>query len=156
MRELLLACDAQLQIDRDQIVVTPAVTRLLERLVGSTITTEARCTIAAPASLVRRGYELQLVMGPPGQSRPAKVDAKLVELLAKGEAAYQRLTSEGGLAKTEREHLIRLARLRFLAPDIVAAILDGRQPVQLTARALLRKAELPMSWTAQRRELGFG
>jgi hypothetical protein len=51
--------------------------------------------------------------------------------------------------------LVRLARLRFLAPDIVSAILDGSQPVELTTRSLLRIANLPFDWASQRQLLGF-
>ena len=55
----------------------------------------------------------------------------------------------------ERSHLVRLARLRFLAPDITMAILEGRQPIEMTARSLLRGGELPLDWENQRRILGF-
>jgi hypothetical protein len=44
-------------------------------------------------------------------------------------------------------------RLAWLAPDIVEAILDGRQPKALTVKRLL--AKLPMDWADQRRALGF-
>ena len=43
----------------------------------------------------------------------------------------------------------------FLAPDIVEAILDGRQPVELTAARLRRVRDLPISWVEQRCLLGF-
>lgn len=55
-----------------------------------------------------------------------------------------------------RKHLHRLVRISWLAPDIISAILDGRQPVQLTARHLTRCAEIPMDWEQQRTFLGFG
>jgi hypothetical protein len=48
----------------------------------------------------------------------------------------------------------QLARLNYLAPDIIASILDGTQPSGLNCRKLL-SAELPMDWTLQRRLLGF-
>ncbi len=44
--------------------------------------------------------------------------------------------------------------LAFLAPDIVEAILQGRQPVELTALRL-KRIGLPLSWVEQRRLLGF-
>jgi hypothetical protein len=50
---------------------------------------------------------------------------------------------------------VRLARLKYLAPDIVTAILDGRHPVQLTARRLLRATHIPITWDDQRVSLGF-
>ena len=45
--------------------------------------------------------------------------------------------------------------LAFLAPDIVEAIIEGRQPVELTAARLKRMRHLPASWAEQRRFLGF-
>ena len=49
----------------------------------------------------------------------------------------------------------RLMRLNFLAPDIVIAILNGRQPVGLTARKLMADTRLPLEWSEQRKALGF-
>jgi site-specific DNA recombinase len=43
-----------------------------------------------------------------------------------------------------RQHQTRLARLSYLAPDIVGAIIDGRQPPELNGRRLLRFADLPV------------
>ncbi len=45
--------------------------------------------------------------------------------------------------------------LAFLAPDIVEAILAGKQPVELTAEKLKRFGSLPYAWEDQRRLLGF-
>jgi hypothetical protein len=42
-----------------------------------------------------------------------------------------------------------LIRLTFLAPDLQAAILEGRQPEGLTLQALI-EAELPAAWTDQK------
>ncbi len=49
----------------------------------------------------------------------------------------------------------RTLPLGLLAPDIVEAILAGRQPVELTAKRLKRIRDLPVSWAEQRRALGF-
>ena len=49
----------------------------------------------------------------------------------------------------------RVLPLAFLAPDIIEAIVHGRQPVCLTARYLKRLKPLPTSWAEQRRVLGF-
>ena len=48
-----------------------------------------------------------------------------------------------------------LLRIAYLAPDIVAAILDGRQPVQLNRQRLARATNLPLDWHGQRQMLGF-
>jgi site-specific DNA recombinase len=45
--------------------------------------------------------------------------------------------------------------LNHLAPDIVAAILDGKQPADLTANKLMADTRLPLDWCAQRAALGF-
>ena len=52
----------------------------------------------------------------------------------------------------------RLVRLAFLAPDLLAAIIDGRQPQGLTATGLLKECQrgLPLDWRQQRILLGFG
>ncbi len=49
----------------------------------------------------------------------------------------------------------RILPLGLLAPDIVEAILAGRQPIELTAKQLKRIRDLPLSWAEQRRVLGF-
>ena len=53
----------------------------------------------------------------------------------------------------QRRHMERTARLSYLAPDIVLAILDGTQPANLSARRLVRAAALPLDWAEQRRML---
>src|SRR6202040_683832 len=43
-------------------------------------------------------------------------------------------------------YFMRLVRLSYLAPDITKAILDGRQPGDLTAEKLLEHSRLPLAW----------
>jgi hypothetical protein len=52
----------------------------------------------------------------------------------------------------EERYAGRILNCAFLAPDIVEAILEGRQPADLTVQKLLRA--LPMDWTEQRKKLG--
>ncbi|MDQ3075253.1 MAG: hypothetical protein M3Q88_06565 [Pseudomonadota bacterium] len=54
-----------------------------------------------------------------------------------------------------KAHLQQLLRISWLAPDIVAAIADGRQPATLTGRRLLRATNIPLSWEAQRAMFGL-
>jgi hypothetical protein len=42
-------------------------------------------------------------------------------------------------------YFTRLVRLSYLAPDITHAILDGRQPRDLTAEKLLEHSRLPLA-----------
>ena len=51
--------------------------------------------------------------------------------------------------RIERGFLGRVLRLALLAPDIVEAVLNGRQGVDLSLPRLL--AGVPVSWTEQRR-----
>ena len=44
--------------------------------------------------------------------------------------------------------LTSLIRLSYLAPDIVRALLEGRQPIELTPTRLLRLSkDLPHDWS---------
>ena len=49
---------------------------------------------------------------------------------------------------------LRTLPLAFLAPDIVASILDGTQPIELTTENLTKRTDLPMAWAGQRILLG--
>jgi site-specific DNA recombinase len=53
-----------------------------------------------------------------------------------------------------RTRLGKLAAIACLAPDIVGAIVEGRQPATLTARAL-QDLDLPLGWVEQRALLGL-
>ena len=47
-------------------------------------------------------------------------------------------------------------RLSYLAPEIIAGILAGRQPPELSVKRLLRTSQdLPLDWGSQRPFLGF-
>jgi site-specific DNA recombinase len=63
------------------------------------------------------------------------------------------------VAREERAtaaYIYMLLRLPWLAPDITTAIVNGRQPQQLSAKTLMRTASrLPADWTEQRTLLGF-
>ena len=53
-------------------------------------------------------------------------------------------------------YLSRLLRLPSLAPDIIAAFVNGKHPPQLTARRLMRLAlQISVDRTEQRKLLGF-
>ena len=93
----------------------------------------------------------------------AKPDARLIKLLIRACRFGITLVDGDGvsfaeLAKREgvsRSYFTRLVRLSYLAPDIIQAILDGRQPRDLTADKLLAHSRLPLTWHEQRTVLGF-
>ena len=55
---------------------------------------------------------------------------------------------------TDRGYMGQILKLTTLAPDIIMAIIEGRQPKLLTTRGLIR-GHFPYIWEDQRRELGF-
>jgi hypothetical protein len=117
------------------------------------------------ATKVRRGHQLRLVITAPAPTRPVSADRdeKLVALISETYAARQLILAhpEQSIANLASRHnrcrtrLGKLAALACLAPDIVTAILEGRQPATLTARTL-QEIELPLAWAEQRALLGFG
>ncbi len=87
---------------------------------------------------------------------PTRADPALVKALARA-FRYQRLLDEGryasisemaGAEKIERGYLGSLLRLTLLAPDIVEAMLDGRQPADLSMPALMEP--ITVVWAEQR------
>jgi site-specific DNA recombinase len=98
--------------------------------------------LTIPARLKRTGIEMRLVVE--DGSEPANVDSGLVRLLLRAHAIRTRLLEEPSLPLKQiaaeqgisSSYVTRLLRLAFLAPDIVTAILNGRQPPQLTANRL--------------------
>jgi len=157
LRTVLEALDASIMVDTDALHVTISRDRLAG-LVGISLPTGALddpVRLTVPSTLKRRGHELRLVYAV-STDQPVQRDERLIDLVGRGWAAWQQLsTGERIAGATRRSHLTRLARLRFLAPDIVTAIIEGRQPVGLTARTLLRIADLPLAWSEQRRVLSF-
>lgn len=120
---------------------------------------DSRMELEVPTTTASFGHEQRLRLDPPASS-PTPRDARLVELVARGFAARDHLLElspddVGTLATTEYRHRERTARLAYLAPDIVRAIVDGRQPKSLNARTLARLGSLPLSWSEQRAMLGF-
>lgn len=119
--------------------------------------------IELPIALRRRGVERRIVVEPDAGSLSTNPDPALIELLAKAHRYLRRLTcgdsiSASDLATEEKidvSDLSRVLRLAFLAPNITAAILDGKQPVELTATKLKRLGEIPYRWDDQRKVLGF-
>lgn len=68
------------------------------------------------------------------------------------DTALKDIAKEANLPSGDVNSRIRLA---YLAPDIVKAILDGSAPKSINAEYLRRLSELPPSWIAQRKLLGF-
>ena len=140
-------------------------------MLGSTLGLEAiadvtdrQLILTLTATKVRRGHQLRLVIPGPQVISIASAtrDDRLVALIAEAHQARQLVLSspEQSIAAIAaargrcRTRLGKLAALSCLAPDIVTAIVEGRQPASLTARTL-QDIDLPLAWVDQRALLGF-
>ena len=96
-------------------------------------------------------------------SDPATPNASLVRVLVRAYVIRDQLFQDKSqtldeIAQSEgmvASYATRLFRLTLLAPDIVSAILGGKQPPELTARKLMDDTRLPLDWNEQRKGLGF-
>jgi site-specific DNA recombinase len=119
--------------------------------------------LSVPVRLRRSGREIRMLIDKSDPFSSAKPDARLIRLLIRAHCFNATLAGSGGtpfaaLAKQEGvspSYFTRLVRLSYLAPDITQAILDGRQPPELTADKLLAHSRLPLAWQDQRTLLGF-
>lgn len=106
-----------------------------------------------------RGSDLKLMIAPVGGGQQRDPDPVLVKLIVHAFAARESLlTGKADPITSDYSplHRNRLARLSYLAPDIVSAIITGNHPPDLNGRRLLRAANLPLDWDGQRQLLRFG
>ena len=107
--------------------------------------------IHAPFRLRRRGVETKLVLGNPTKSVDRTLLRNIRNALSwldriKAGKTYEQIATEDAIPTDRVRKAIRYA---FLAPDIVRAIVEGRQPVGLTSSYLLHYP-LPDDWEKQR------
>jgi len=113
-------------------------------------------TIELPVKLTRAGLAMRLVQ-PSGRGAASKEAGRsMIELLVKARQWWKRLgAGDLSIADISREENInsswvsRVARLNFLAPELVTAILAGEQPAALNAMALTSSGPIPLKWTDQ-------
>jgi len=114
-------------------------------------------TLHVPFRVVKRGGRKEMQL-PDGAAHPRRTDNTLVKALARafrwkrmlesGEfATIAELAQHEGIAPS---YMTRVLRLTLLAPDIVGAILDGKQGPEVTLARLLEP--FPAEWGSQRLE----
>lgn len=119
-------------------------------------------SVSVPARLVRRGKETRIAVPPSEQVRTER-DPALIKLVVKAHMAREALALAGEKSIAEiadeegysRDYFGVLLRIAYMAPDILTAIIDGRQPIQLNRQRLARATNLPIDWDAQRQMFGF-
>jgi len=162
--ELLSRIVERVELHEDRIEVTLDVNGLQQLLEMSDRPAIKAPAIAVEAVRVRRGHQLRLIVPGPESSRPkpARRNDRLVALVADAQQARALVLAKPGqsiasIAQDQgrcRARLTKLIALSCLAPDIVIAIVEGRQPEHLTAKRLMDTA-LSLSWAEQRAVLGF-
>lgn len=119
--------------------------------------------LSAPIRLQRVGVGLKMLVDGPDRSVTSQPARRLIKLIIRAQALRRRLEQANGrdlreiarAEKMDRSYFTRILRLAYLAPDITAAILEGRQPAGLTPATIIESSRLPVTWPEQRLFLGF-
>ena len=115
-------------------------------------------TLHVPFRVVKRGGRKEMQL-PDGAAQPRRTDNTLVKALARA-FRWKRMLESGEYATiaelAEREgiapsYMTRVLRLTLLAPDIVEAILEGRQLKGITLEAVMKA--FPVAWKEQPKAL---
>lgn len=160
--EIITALVRRVTVAQDKVTIEidrKALAELLldqETLSASEAKDHRAIMIEVPVTFRRRGVEAKLVVL--DQRQPAGPDANLIKALARAHEWFARIhrgeaNGVGDIARTERldrSYVTRLLCLAFLAPEITKAILEGRQPTELTAKRLISSAlNHPLLWPDQ-------
>ena len=101
------------------------------------------------------------IFAPDSGARPRRIDHELLLALARARS-WMCMLRQGEITDTaeiarrhglSEPHVRRLLRFTYLAPDIVEAIVEGRQPRTLTVKLLLQG--IPLDWSDQRAAFGL-
>ena len=113
-------------------------------------------TFSAPYIVRRRGVELKLLSG----VTTREPDPFLIRAIAQAHDWLDQVKTGRSITHIGKEHGLTDAPIRkkialaFLSPRIVEAVLEGRQPVDLTLRKLIT-TPLSNDWSEQEKQLGF-
>jgi site-specific DNA recombinase len=116
-----------------------------------------------PYKLRNRGRQLKILPEDIAQATSSEPDPTLLKLLRRAHAWRQQLetgppetiSNLAAGAGVNASYFTRVLRIAYLAPDLIEAIIEGRQPPELTTNKLVRVKNLPISWVDQREYLGF-
>ena len=120
-------------------------------------------TVEVPFTIRKRGGRKQVIT-PEGASAwvspRTRIDSTMIKAIARGfrwrklleTGVYGTIEEIAAAEKINSSYVSRLLRMTLLAPDIVEAILDGRQPAEMTLAGLMEP--FPVWWTEQA-EAGF-
>ena len=173
IRALLITLLSRVDIGPDRLEISVRRSRLVELLGSSSIElvtqqgtpdNEAKdiLTLTVSARLQRVGREMKMLVE--NTDDQTEADPALLRIVARAHEIQERLMQNTDLtvhviASQERvsaNYVYRLLRLPTLSPDIITAIVNGKNPPQLTAKKLMRLTpQIPVDWAEQRKLLGF-
>ena len=148
----------KVRVRLDPVALRDALADLDDRLADLALADEP-LAIEVAASSLRCGREVRLVVGDVRTTTGSvKPEPALVDLVRSGHRWFEDLRtgkapSIAAVATRDRQqvsHVSRNLSLAFLAPDITAMILAGRQPATLTPERLKAARPLPLDWREQR------
>jgi site-specific DNA recombinase len=136
---------------------------LADELIGKRRSVDENDILCLTIEVKRKRYggEIHLVVPANSTASLRRPRASLIKAVVRGHAWYERVLEgkvidmrsparEAGLTP----HYVRnVFACAFLAPDIVEAILEGRQPPTLKFANLYK--HIPLSWAEQRQQFGF-
>lgn len=111
-------------------------------------------------AIVRNGLQAKIVIPPPASREPLP-NPSLLKLVAQAFAARAQIDKGGSFLEVAsrlgcgREYLADLLRTSYLAPSIIQAILEGRQPADLSRKRLVQTNRIPLGWGEQEALFGF-
>ncbi len=176
-RSLVRLLVVRVQVFAERIDIDLSLTQLAQRLFGAidgdstqpnltvdgtdAVEEDLLVRLNVPARLKRTSMEMKLVID--GDAEPKIADAGLLRILARAhligkrfdENANSTLEDIAARENISSSYVVRLIRLNYLAPDIVAAILAGKQPAEMTANKLMADTRLPLDWRDQRAMMGY-
>jgi hypothetical protein len=115
--------------------------------------------LALEMKMRRWGGEMRLVVPPSFAGDISRPLPSLLKAIARGRQWYEWIVAGEVAGRRsiadkigfDERHVSQILECGFLAPDIVQAILDGRQPSDLTWEKLTR--HVPLNWVEQRQPL---
>ena len=173
IRALLMALLGRVDIRPDRVEIKVRRRQLIEQLHAQSIAPSTAAgkpdsasndilTLTVKARLQRVGREMRMLVE--NSDDQTKADPGLLRIVARAHDIQARLTQDTELTVhmiARQEHvsanyIYRLLRIPSLAPDIITAIINGKNPPQLTAKKLMRLTpQIPVGWAEQRNLLGF-
>jgi hypothetical protein len=121
----------------------------------------ATITVRVPIAIRKRGGR-KVVLAPdgtqqdPGTLRCQRIDNAMVKAIARAfrwrelleDGSYGTITELAEAERIDHSYVGRVLRLTLLPPEIVEAVLDGRQPPDATLATLMRRVAI--CWNEQR------